>query len=161
MQIKLRSIQAADNEAVAAIIRNTLLEFGAARAGTMYYDPSVYTTFEHFQKEGCAYFVVETEDKIVGGGGIFRTEGLSEGTVELARVYLLPEARGKGIGKQIIQHCEAVAQSMGYQHLYLETTKELIVAIPLYEKLGFEYLKGPLGNSGHFGCEIQMRKMLH
>ena len=49
---------------------------------------------------------------------------------------------------------------IGFLKLYLETMPELIVAIPMYEKFGFTYLKGPLGNSGHTGCAIWMLKEL-
>jgi putative acetyltransferase len=158
MQIRPISIQ--DNASIATIIRNTLLEFGAAQPGTMYYDPNVYHTFEQFQQAGCAYFVVELEGKVLGGGGVFRTKGLPEGTAELSRMYLLPEARGKGMGKALLQHNEQVARQLGYQQLYLETMPELKSAIPLYEKFGYEYLNAPLCDTGHFGCGIQMLKKI-
>ncbi|MEY4904759.1 MAG: hypothetical protein RLZZ292_2574 [Bacteroidota bacterium] len=160
MSFQLRPIAASDNNVVAEIIRTTLLEFGAAKPGTMYYDPSVYHTFEHFQKAGCAYFIVEMSDEIIGCGGVFKTEGLPEGVVELSRMYLLPEARGKGIGKFLLQHCENIAQALGYQQIYLESMPELRLALPLYEKSGYEYLNAPLGNSGHFGCGVRMLKHL-
>ncbi len=160
MSYTIRPILQSDNNVIADIIRNTLLEFGAAQPGTMYYDPAVYQSFEQFQKEGCAYFVVEMNDIIVGGGGIFKTEGLPEGVAELARMYLLPEARGKGIGQKLLQHCENTAQNLGYRELYLESMSELRLALPLYEKMGYQYLDAPLGNSGHFGCGVRMLKHL-
>jgi putative acetyltransferase len=159
MKLVIRPIEIQDNEALAAIIRDTLIEFGAAKQGTMYYDPALFKTYEAFQQEGCAYFVVLLEDKIVGGAGIFRTKGLPKGVVELSRMYLLPEARGKGLGKKMIQLCESTALQMGYQQIYLETMKELNIAVPLYESLGYSYVC-PLGESGHFACEISMLKTL-
>jgi putative acetyltransferase len=44
--------------------------------------------------------------------------------------------------------------------MYLESMPELSTAVGLYEQLGFYYLKGPVGNSGHFGCGIWMMKEL-
>ncbi|WP_343030567.1 hypothetical protein [Phnomibacter ginsenosidimutans] len=44
--------------------------------------------------------------------------------------------------------------------MYLETMPELTRAIPMYEKNGFHYLDGPMGQTGHFGCAIQMMKAL-
>ena len=161
MNFKIRPIRPSDNIEIAEIIRNTLMEFGAAKKGTMYYDPSVFSTFEHFQKEKCAYFVVEKNEKIIGGGGVFKTEGLPEGIVELARMYLLPEARGKGTGKFLLEYCENTARDFGYQKIYLETTEELQLAIPLYEKSGYQYLDAPLCDTGHFGCGIRMLKELN
>jgi len=157
---KIRPIQAADNEPIAAIIQRSLLEFNAAKPGTMYFDPTVHHTSEYFQKDDCEYFVAELDGKIVGGAGYFTTPGLPEGVVELVRLYLAPEARGKGIGKFLILHCESAARLRGYHRMYLETTKELNIAVPLYEKLGYHYIDHTLGESGHFGCEIRMLKSL-
>ena len=58
------------------------------------------------------------------------------------------------------QKCLDTAKNAGYKKVYLETMPELIVAVPMYEKFGFTYLKGPLGNSGHNGCGIWMIKLL-
>jgi putative acetyltransferase len=44
--------------------------------------------------------------------------------------------------------------------MYLETLPELHQAVKVYEKFGFRYLKGPLGNTGHFGCDLWMLKDL-
>jgi putative acetyltransferase len=33
---------------------------------------------------------------------------------------------------------------------------ELKNALKVYEKLGFQYLDKPMGNSGHFGCDLWM-----
>jgi len=52
------------------------------------------------------------------------------------------------------------AKRMGYTEVYLESLPELNKAISLYEKSGFKFIPGPLGNSGHFGCDIWMLKHL-
>jgi len=99
-------------------------------------------------------------DEIVGGSGVYPTPGLPEGCCELVKLYLSPIARGKGIGKALIQQCFTSAKEFGYKSMYLETMPELSIAVGLYEQLGFKYLQGPLGNSGHFGCDIWMLKDL-
>jgi putative acetyltransferase len=75
-------------------------------------------------------------------------------------MYLLPKARGMGLGKLLIELCIQQAKEMNYRKIYLETMPELKQAMKVYEKFGFEYLKGPLGNSGHTGCELWMLKNL-
>jgi putative acetyltransferase len=52
------------------------------------------------------------------------------------------------------------AKSVGYTHAYLETMPELKKAVAVYEALGYKYLNGPLGDSGHHGCDIWMLKEL-
>jgi putative acetyltransferase len=159
-EIQIRSIQASDNPDLAMIIRNTLTEFGAANPGTVFFDPTTDALFELFQTPKAAYFVAESNGKILGGGGIYPTEGLPEGTCELVKMYLLPEARGIGLGRTLIEKCLETARENGFQQVYLETLDELHLALKIYAKFGFEYLPAPLGNTKHFGCGLWMLKKL-
>jgi putative acetyltransferase len=158
-EITIRPIAPGDNAALARAIRETLTEYGAAKPGTAYYDEATDHLHKLFsQTARSAYFVAELDGEVLGGGGIFPTEGLPADTVELVKLYLLPAARGRGVGKALINQCFEAARANGYAHVYLETTEELTQAIPLYENLGFTYLPAALGNSGHFGCQIWMIK---
>lgn len=158
--IELRQIVPRDNATLASIIRESLTEFGADRPGTVYFDKATDNLFALFQTEQSRYFVAVASTKILGGGGIFPTSGLPEDTCELVKMYLLPEARGKGIGKLLINKCIEAAQEFGFKNMYLETLPELKKAVKVYEKSGFTYLDKPLGNSGHFGCDLWMMKKL-
>ena len=156
-EITLRPIQPQDNPALAQIIRKTLEEFGANRPGTVYYDPTTDALYELFTNTpGSVYYVAEKAGKLVGGGGIFPSPGLPKDTCELVKMYLLPEVRGIGLGKKIIAECIEFARTNGYQNIYIETMPELKQAMKTYEKFGFRYLDGPLGDTGHFGCELWM-----
>ncbi len=155
--ITLRPITPSDAAALARVIRDTLAEYGAAKPGTAYYDAATDHLPELFAATPrSAYFVAERGGEVLGGGGIFPTENLPADTVELVKLYLLPAARGLGVGKALIQQCLEAARAAGYARVYLETTEELTQAIPLYERMGFSYLPEALGNSGHFGCQIWM-----
>ncbi|MES1219286.1 MAG: GNAT family N-acetyltransferase [Bacteroidota bacterium] len=160
MSITIRNIQPSDNPFLSKIVKGTLAEFGANHPNTVYYDPTTDTLFEVFQKERSGYFVAELNGKIVGGGGIYPTDGLETDTCELVKMYLLPEARGAGLGRTLIEKSLAFAKETGYKNVYLETMPELKQALKVYEKFGFEYLNGPLGNSGHSGCSLWMLKKL-
>lgn len=153
---KIRSILPTDNQQIAKVIRDTLTEFGANHPGTVYYDASTDHLFELFQQPGSAYWVVEENGVVKGGGGIFPSPGLPPDTVELVKMYLLPEMRGTGLGRAMIQQCIDEARLRGYKQMYIETMPELKQAMRTYERFGFKYLDGPLGNTGHFGCEIWM-----
>lgn len=156
-EITIRPIEPGDNKALAAIIRRTLKEFGANHPGTVYYDPTTDALYELFNStKGAVYFVAENNGEIVGGGGIFPSSGLPADTCELVKMYLLPEVRGIGLGKKIIEACIRFAKENGYENIYIETMPELKQAMNTYEKFGFRYLDGPMGNTGHFGCELWM-----
>lgn len=159
-EISIRPIQPSDNPDLALIVRNTLSEFGAANPGTVYFDPTTDALFELFQAPKSAYFVAEANGKILGGGGIYPTEGLPEETCELVKMYLLPEARGIGLGRSLIERCLETAKENRFQQVYLETLDELHLALKIYAKFGFEYLRAPMGNSKHFGCGLWMLKKL-
>ncbi|MBX2907160.1 MAG: GNAT family N-acetyltransferase [Taibaiella sp.] len=160
MMWHMRHLQKEDNATIAAIIRAVLTEFKANKPGTVYFDPTTDDLYSLFCRDQAEYFVVEFGGKLAGGAGIYPTEGLPNGCCEIVKLYLLPEARGKGIGKELIEQCFEAARKSGFKQVYLETLPELKMAVNLYEHCGFRYLSAPLGNSGHFGCDLWMIKDL-
>ena len=160
-QITIRNIQLADNAAIANVIRTTLKEFGADHPGTVYYDEATDHLYESFSSTPRSFYqVAELDGEIVGGGGIFPTDGLPEGTCELVKMYLLPQVRSIGLGRLLIQQSIDFAKDAGYQQIYLETMPELKQALNTYAKFGFEYINHPMGNTGHFGCNLWMLRPL-
>lgn len=158
--IQIREITPADNASISKIIKNTLTEFGANHPGTVFYDPSTDHLYDLFREPGSVYYVAEQDNRLLGGVGIFPTDGLPAATCELVKMYLVPEARGRGLGKLLIDRALSFAATAGYHQVYIETMPELRKAMTVYEKFGFTYLDQPLGNSGHFGCQIWMLKKL-
>lgn len=160
MQPIIRPIQLKDDAQVGELIRSVLTEFKANKPGTAYFDEATSHLSTIFTHPKSAYWVIEQDGKVIGGGGIYPTDGLPADTCELVKLYLYPAARGKGLGKAIINQCFAKATELGYQHMYLESMPELNDAVSLYERLGFAHQCSALGNSGHFGCDIWMVKKL-
>ena len=76
------------------------------------------------------------------------------------KLYLHKDARGTGLGKQLLNKAMDWAKEFGYQQVYLESMPELSKAVTIYENVGFERINQPLGNSGHCGCDIWMVKSL-
>ena len=158
--VQLRDLRKEDNPGLAKIVRNTLAEFGANHPNTVYYDPTTDALFEMFQMPKSKYFLAELNGEMAGGGGIYPTDGLPDDTCELVKMYLLPEARGLGLGRMLMERCLERAKENGFEQVYLETLPELKQALKIYEKFGFEFLSAPLGNSKHFGCGLWMLKKL-
>jgi putative acetyltransferase len=158
--INTRRIIPADDTELAKIIRQTLTEFGVDRPGTVYYDETTDHLSDLFTISGSVYYVAAMNGKLLGGAGIYPTEGLPEHTCELVKMYLVPEARGMGLGTILINKSIEFARSAGYKQIYLETMPELKKALHTYARFGFQYLDGPIGNSGHFGCDVWMIKKL-
>jgi putative acetyltransferase len=61
-------------------------------------------------------------------------------TVEIKRMYVLPEQRGKGIASQILNELEKWARELGYTDCILETGNKQIEAIALYQKIGYHII---------------------
>ena len=160
MTLIIRPIQQSDNKKLAEIIRAALTEFKANKPGTVYFDPTTDDLFELFKAENSIYFVAEYNKEIIGGCGIFPTANLPVGCAELVKLYLSPNGRGIGAAKLLIEKCFEKAKKLGYKQIYLESLPELKNAVGLYLKTGFRTLDKPLGESGHFGCNIWMLKDL-
>ncbi|MCE1199895.1 MAG: GNAT family N-acetyltransferase [Marinilabiliales bacterium] len=158
--IRIRPIEPTDDPMLARIIRETLAEFGANHPGTVYFDEATDHLSELFHEDSAAYFVAEVDGIMAGGGGIFPTKGLPDGTCELVKMYLLPFARGCGLGRELLEKCMQTAREKGFDQIYLETMPELKQALKLYEKMGFRYLCSAMGDSGHFGCDLHMIRAL-
>eukprot|EP01133_Synstelium_polycarpum_P017646 gene17646-21042_t len=156
----IRSITEKDNAALARIIRSSLNEFNVPKIGTVYSDPTTDQLYELFKTKGASYFVAEEDDILLGGCGIFPTEGLPDGCAELVKLYLSGAARGKGLGRKLLETCFQAAIKSGYNKLYLESFPQLEKAVDLYLKAGFEHLPQAMGNSGHHACTIWMLKNL-
>ncbi|MEO6630524.1 MAG: GNAT family N-acetyltransferase [Mucilaginibacter sp.] len=154
----IRPIEPKDNTSIAHIIKKVLTEFKANKPGTAYFDKNLYSLSEVFRTPKSWYWVIEQDGEVRGGGGIFPTEGLPDGYCELVKLYLDEPLRGRGIGKKLIALCLQTAADAGYTHVYLETMPELEIAVPLYERLGFNYIETSLGHSGHTDCSTWMVK---
>lgn len=159
---QIRTIQIQDNPSIAQVIREVSKEFGLApESGFAVADTILDDLYQVYAQPNAQYWVIEDADgRVVGGGGLSPLQG--DATVlEIQKMYFLPELRGLGFAKKILEKCFEFAQQQGFQSCYLETTQDLWQAIKLYEKLGFEHLLQPKGNTGHSHvCEVWMLKTL-
>lgn len=71
------------------------------------------------------------DEKPVGCGAIKPYDG---GTMEIKRMFVLPELRGKGIASQVLNALERWATELGYEKCILETGVKQPEAIALYIK---------------------------
>lgn len=151
-EYQVRPIEPRDDAAVAAIIRSVMPEFGASGCGFAINDPEVDWMHRAYTAPRCAYFVVELDGTVVGGGGVAPLEGGEADTCELRKMYFLPQARGRGAGRAVMEQCLQAARQFGFTRCYLETLTGMDGAMRLYERSGFARIDAPLGATGHGGC---------
>jgi putative acetyltransferase len=161
LNLHLRPMVASDNPSVARVIRTVSAEFGlTADKGYTVADPNLDRLFELYSEANSAYWVVEMDGEVVGGGGIAPLLCSAPDICELQKMYFLPQLRGLGLARRLALQALDFARNRGFRRCYLETTASLTRAIALYEQLGFEHITEPLGCTGHVDCEVRMLKAL-
>ncbi len=150
---QIRLINVRDEAAIATIIRGVMPEFGACGEGFAINDPEVDFMHRAYTAPRCSYFVVECDGLVMGGGGIAPLEGGEMDVCELRKMYFLPPLRGVGAGAALMERCLDSARKHGFRRCYLETLRGMDAAMRLYERSGFQPIPGPMGMTGHHGCD--------
>jgi len=151
-EILIRPILQEDNGAIATIIKNTLIEFDGDKPGTAFHDESLLNMFDAYQNEKEEYYVAIYNGELVGGCGIKQLDNEISNVCELQKMYIAPEARGKKIGKKLLDISLDFAIKSGYEQCYLETFSTMHDALSLYRNNGFQFIPKPIGNTGHGAC---------
>lgn len=133
--MEMRRATNEDGDAVRELVFGVLAEFGLTgdREGT---DRDLDDIVGNYVDRGGRFDVLVTDD-----GGIAGCVGLyplREGVVELRKMYLRPEYRGKGTGRRLLDHALAAAREIGFRRVELETNSRLVEAIRMYERYGFQ-----------------------
>ena len=156
----IRPINESDNKHISVILREVLIEMDIPRIGSAYEDPEINNMYESYQSKRSIYFVVEENNKILGGAGINQLKNGDVNICELQKMYFHKSIRGRGIGDKMIELCLNFAVDSNYKKCYIETMPNMVDAQKLYIKKGFKYIDNPLGNTGHTACPIWMLKNL-
>ena len=152
----IRAIAASDScGRGSSLIRTVMPDFGASGPGFAIHDPEVDDMFSAYQASQSAYFVVgrRGQKDVLGGAGYAPLAGGDGATCELRKMYFLPELRGLGLGRELLERCIAAARAAGFARMYLETLTGMDRAKALYERAGFMAIPCALGATGHFGCD--------
>lgn len=157
-ELSIRPILPGDNQVLAGVIREVLIEMGVPEKGTALADASLERMYETYQLPRSSYWVVSDANGIWGGGGIAPLQGADQGACELQKMYFSKDLRGLGWGDRLIRRALDRAQALGYELMYLETMPYMKAAQKLYGRHGFRYLEHPRGNTGHTACTVWMEK---
>ncbi len=157
--VLLRPIRPRDDAAMAAVIRDVMTEHRCTGAGFAIHDAEVSAMYAAYSRPDARYYVVERSGgaptEILGGAGFARLQGTdaAAATCELRKMYFRPVARGRGLGRALLDLLLDEMRACGYRRCYLETTSWMADALRLYRAAGFAPLPAPLGSTGHHGCD--------
>ena len=121
-----------EKEAAKDLIFKVLAEYGFKDGYPHATDDIV--DIEAAYQDGFFGLIYNHQNKLVGTFGLFKKD---DKVAELRKMYLLPEARGKALGKWMLEFILAKAKSLGFSQINLETSSRYIEAIGLYQKYGF------------------------
>lgn len=110
-----------------------------------FWSPAVGPTAEpqEFEPPAGAFLVVYVGDEPVGCGGFKR---LDARTAEVKRMYVVPGARSRGLGRRILDRLEAGARTAGYASVRLDTGDKQPEALRLYRSAGYREIPDYNGN---------------
>lgn len=147
--MQIREITEKDNQIIERIIKRSLESFNLNIPGTAYFDPQLSSLAQYYKEQpNSKYWVVVNEQKEVVGGVGIAPFGQEPGICELQKLYVAPEAQGRGLSKDLMKVALSFAKEH-YTHCYLETLIKLQAANLLYTKFGFQQLERPLDGSEH------------
>ncbi|WP_224482610.1 GNAT family N-acetyltransferase [Robertkochia aurantiaca] len=157
----IREIRPEDDPLLARAIRDVLIEMNVPKKGTAYEDAALDQMYETYQSPKSVYYVVSDESgSIYGGAGIAPLMNYEGNVCELQKMYFLPQVRGKGIGRKMIETCLQAAREFGFDQCYIETMPNMKTAQQLYLNNGFHYIDQPMGDTGHSSCPVWLLKDL-
>ncbi|NEQ49660.1 MAG: GNAT family N-acetyltransferase [Leptolyngbya sp. SIO3F4] len=129
----IRNWQPSDRQAAADLIGQVLTDYGLGwePEGA---DIDVVQVESHYQ-DG-EFWVVE-KDGVLVGTAAYHPIARGEKAVEIRKMYLLPAARGMGLGRFLLGQLEAAIAARGFKEIWLETATVLKEAVRMYESSGY------------------------
>ena len=129
----IRHWQPADRDAAASLIGQILTDYGLGWEPTGA-DSDVVQVETYYQNG--EFWVVEQNGTLVGTAAYHPIER-GEQAVEIRKMYLLPVARGQGLGRFLLGQLESAIAARGFKEIWLETATVLKEAVRMYESSGY------------------------
>lgn len=131
-----------------ALVSDTLVEFGFTADPEL--DPDLADPAAAYE----AIWVAVRGERVAGSVALRR---LGPDAVELKRMYLRPEERGRGLGRRLLDTALLWAREHGIRTIALDTTERMAAAIRLYERYGFARVDGDAPRQGQSRLLYELR----
>lgn len=131
----IRDWEKSDRTDAYCVISSVLAEYGLGWEPTGA-DRDVLEVENFYLSTGGEFWVISQQGQLVGTGGYYPTPR-GEKAVEIRKMYLLPDVRGLGLGKFLLQQLEMAIAARGFEQIWIETASVLVEAVKLYESSGY------------------------
>ena len=105
------------------------------------------------QPGGHVLFAIDEDERAIGTVALKRE---SDGVYELTKMVVAPEARGRGVGRVLMQGALDMFRSLAGRELFLESSTKLGPALALYESVGFRHYPAPRAGSHYVRADVYM-----
>ena len=136
----IRDWEPGDRDAAAGAIASVLAEYGLGwePEGA---DRDVVEVEAFYLEAGGEFWTIERRGELVGTSAYYPVSR-GEKAVEIRKMYLLPSARGQGLGSFLLQQLETAIAARGFRTIWIETASVLQEAVQLYEQRGYQPATG-------------------
>ena len=124
-------------ELIAAVQQEYVARYGGP-------DDSPVDRLDFTPPRGCFVVAYDGAEPVATGG----LRPAEDGAMEIKRMYVRPEWRGRGLARLVLADLEQRARDLGAKRIVLETGERQPEAIRLYETSGYERIDG----YGHYAC---------
>jgi len=135
-------------EGFRVLVGETLREFGFEP------DPALDDDLEDPAAAYAALWIALDGETVVGSVALRELGG---GVVQLKRMYLRPDQRGRGLGKQLLALALEWADTEGVKAIRLDTSERMVAAQKLYEANGFKRVSGNAPRQGQCRLLYELR----
>ncbi|MCB0600372.1 MAG: GNAT family N-acetyltransferase [Saprospiraceae bacterium] len=149
--VSWQKAQNSDSTEIKALIRRVMAEFGFTSSGPVLDampDPDAFNALGFLG-------VLRFQEYIMG---TYAFLPLSEDTVEIQKIYLVPELRGNHLGREMMKQLERIVSSRGFKKITMLSSGRYQAALRLYDQLGYVRLHRPEDTSAF--CDWQLEKVL-
>jgi GNAT superfamily N-acetyltransferase len=140
--------EAAHADGFRSLVADTLREFEFEP------DPELDADLDDPHATYAALWVAVDGDAVVGSVAL---RDLGGGVVELKRMYLRPDQRGRGLGRQLLGVALDWARAHGDRVVRLDTSERMVAAQRLYEAHGFVRVRGDAPRQGQCRLLYELR----
>jgi GNAT superfamily N-acetyltransferase len=131
----VRPVQESDVPGVLGVVSTVLTEFGLRFGDGAETDAELEQLPGSYRERGGRFWVaLDERGELVGTCGMFP---VGERCYELRKMYLLPAARGLGLGRRLLDAAIGWVRGQGARKVVLDTTEQMEQAIAFYEARGF------------------------
>jgi len=148
MAISIRTATIADAAMISALSKETFYAAFHAQNTKADMDMFLAQSFavadtEHELSDGNHVFYLAYDGEVLMGYAVLRAGKpfltySSDEVIEISRLYLLPEFKGKGVGKLLMEQCLATAKQQHKKVIWLGVWEHNPHAIAFYQSFGFE-----------------------